>query len=62
MYMHLRFNIAVSVVDPHHFNVDPDADPDSTYYPVADPDSDFLFSADLDSDPSFIKTLEKVLK
>ncbi len=25
------------VVDPHHFN----ADPDSTYHPVADPDPDF---------------------
>ncbi len=32
-----------SVVDPHHFDVDPGADPDSTYHPDADadPDSDF---------------------
>jgi hypothetical protein len=55
LYMHLRSNIAVSVVDPHHFDVDPDADPDSTYHPDAGPDSDFLFYADLDSDPSFKK-------
>jgi hypothetical protein len=37
-----------SVVDPHHFDADPDKDPDSTYgyHPDADPDSDFLFGAD----------------
>jgi hypothetical protein len=67
-----------SVVDPHHFDVDRDADPDSTQHPDADPDSDFLFDADPDADPdptfrpdadpdpdpSFKKaeTLEKVLK
>jgi hypothetical protein len=38
-----------SVVD--HFDVDTDADPDSTYHPAADPDSDFLFDAD--PDPTF---------
>jgi hypothetical protein len=30
-----------SVEDPHHFDADPDADPDSTYHqPDADPDAD----------------------
>jgi hypothetical protein len=40
-----------SVVDPQHF----DADPDSTYHPDADPDSDFLFDVDPDKDtyPTF---------
>jgi hypothetical protein len=28
------------VVDPHHFDANPDADPDSTYHPDADPDAD----------------------
>jgi hypothetical protein len=41
----------VSVVDLHHFDVDPD----STYHLDADldvnPDSDFLFEADRDADP-----------
>jgi hypothetical protein len=40
-----KFQITSSVVDPQHF----DADPDSTYHPVADPDSVFLFVADPDS-------------
>jgi hypothetical protein len=31
-----------SVVDPHNVDVNPDADPDSTYQPDADPDSDFF--------------------
>jgi hypothetical protein len=30
-----------SVVEPHHVDADPGADPDSTYQPDADPDSDF---------------------
>jgi hypothetical protein len=30
-----------SVVDPHHFDADPDVDPDSTLHPDADPDSYF---------------------
>jgi hypothetical protein len=30
-----------SVVDPHHFDADPDANPDSTYEPDADPDPYF---------------------
>ncbi len=30
-----------SVVEPHHVDADPDADPDSTYHPDADPGSDF---------------------
>jgi hypothetical protein len=29
-----------SVVDPHHFDADPDADPDLTYHPDANPDAD----------------------
>ncbi len=54
--LHVRLQIKYlviaggSVVDPHHF----DADPDSTYYPDADPDPD----------PSLqvkTQTLEKVL-
>ncbi len=56
-------------MNPHHFDADPVADLDSTYYPDADPNSDFLFDADpvaepvltfqlgTDSDP-----LKKVLK
>jgi hypothetical protein len=28
----------VQVVDPPHFDADPDADPYSTYHPDADPD------------------------
>ncbi len=35
-------------MDPHHFDADPDADPDSTYHPYADLDSDFLIDADPD--------------
>jgi hypothetical protein len=38
--------LRASVVDPHHFNADPDADPDFIYHPDADPYSDFLFDAD----------------
>ncbi len=30
-----------SVVDPHHFDRDPEADPDLTYHPDADPDPTF---------------------
>ncbi len=29
-------------MDPHHFDVDPVADPDSTYHPDAGVDSDFF--------------------
>jgi hypothetical protein len=29
--------LSLSVVDPYHFNADPDADLDSTYHPDADP-------------------------
>ncbi len=41
--------VRASVVDPHHF----DLDPDSTYHPDADPDPEiwFLFDADVDADP-----------
>jgi hypothetical protein len=52
--VHVR--LRASVVGPHHFNADPDAEPDFTYHPDADPDftyhpdadpySDFLFDAD----------------
>jgi hypothetical protein len=64
-------------VDPHHFDADPDADPDLTYHPDADPDNDFFYScgsgsdfhpdvdSDPDPDPSFhikAQTHEKVLK
>ncbi len=39
-------------MDPHHFDVDPDADPDSTYHPDVDPDSAFyLMRIRKDSDP-----------
>ncbi len=40
-------------MDPHHFDADSDADPDSTYHPDADPDSDILFDADPDADTTF---------
>jgi hypothetical protein len=36
-----HYEVHGSVVDPHHLDADPDADPDSTYHPDADPDSDF---------------------
>jgi hypothetical protein len=32
--------ILSSVVDPHHFDADQDADPDSTYFFNVDPDTD----------------------
>ncbi len=32
--------IPLNVVDPHHFYMDLDADPDSTYQPDADPNAD----------------------
>jgi hypothetical protein len=43
-----------SIVDPHHFDADPDAETDSTFHPDADPDTY----------PSLKKaqTLEKVLE
>jgi hypothetical protein len=28
------------LLNPHHIDADPDADPDSTYHPDADPDED----------------------
>ncbi len=37
----VRYLPSTSVVDPHHFDTDADADPDSTYHPDADPDADF---------------------
>jgi hypothetical protein len=42
--------VKCSVVDPHHFDEDPDADLDSTYHPDADPDADYHFDADPDAD------------
>ncbi len=30
-------------MDLHHFDADPDVDPDLTYHPDVDPDSDFYF-------------------
>jgi hypothetical protein len=45
-----------SVLDPHNFDVGPDADPDSTYHPDADPDSDFYLCGSgilFDADPTF---------
>jgi hypothetical protein len=56
--------VGASVVDPHHY----DTDPDRTYHPDADPDSDFFnadpgptFHPDADPDPdlSFKKPLKK---
>ncbi len=40
-----RYNYAWlnSVVDPHYFDADPDADPASTYHFDADPDPDSDF-------------------
>ncbi len=55
-------------MDPHHFDADPDADPDSTYHPYADPDSDFLIDADADptfhpdADPDLYSSFKKRLK
>jgi hypothetical protein len=43
--------VPTSVVDPHHVDANPDADPDLTYHTDADPDSDFL--SDVDPDPNF---------
>jgi hypothetical protein len=49
--MLIKMTALPSVMDPQHF----DADPDSTYHPNADPDadpdSDFLFDADAETDP-----------
>jgi hypothetical protein len=45
-----------SVVDPRHF----DADPDSTYHTIAGPDSDFFFDAEADPDPTFHPTLMRI--
>jgi hypothetical protein len=42
-YQFLSTVTSGSVVDPHHDDVDPAADPDSTHYPDADPDHDFYF-------------------
>ncbi len=36
---HVGALATTSVVDPHHFDADPDADPDSTYHPDADPEA-----------------------
>jgi hypothetical protein len=50
----LPIQVTSSVVDPHHF----DADPDSTYHPDADPDADpliFLFDADPDPLPQIYR-------
>ncbi len=45
-------SIAVhSVVDPHHFDADPDGDPDSTYHPWCGSGFRFLFDADPDANP-----------
>jgi hypothetical protein len=33
--------LIISDVDPHHFDADPDVDPDSICHTVADPDSAF---------------------
>ncbi len=41
------------VVDPHHIDADPNADPASTYHPNADPDPDSDFLFDADPDPTF---------
>jgi hypothetical protein len=49
-----------SVVDPHHFAPDPDADPDPTYSVVdlhhfaPDPDLDPDPTCQFDADPDFI--------
>jgi hypothetical protein len=32
-----------SVVDQHHLDAEPDADPNSTYHPDADTDADFFY-------------------
>jgi hypothetical protein len=48
---------ATSVVDPHHFDADPDANPDSTCHayvdPNADPDSNYHPDVDPDPDSDF---------
>jgi hypothetical protein len=40
-----------SVADPHHFHVDPDADPEPACHFDADPDASFLLWCDPDADP-----------
>jgi hypothetical protein len=49
---------APSVVDPHHF----DADPDSTYHPDAASDADPTFHPDEDPDPDPDPSFKKRLK
>ncbi len=42
-YFYMRYGTELtSVVDPHHLDTDPDANPDSTYHPDADSVSDYL--------------------
>jgi hypothetical protein len=49
------FSLQCSVADLHHFDADPDADPDPGCHFDADagPDPTFHFDADPDPDPSF---------
>jgi hypothetical protein len=41
--------LVFSVVDPHHFDADPDADPDLNYHPDVNPDA----GPDADPGPDF---------
>ncbi len=52
--IHHKFTVLHSVVDSHHFDVDPDADPDSTYHPIADPG----YQNDADPDPDANQLLQ----
>jgi hypothetical protein len=53
--------LSISVVDPHHLDVDPDptfhcdadADLDHTFHSDADADLDHTFHSDADPDPIF---------
>ncbi len=42
----------IRVADPHHFNADPDPEPDPAFHFNADPDPAFHFNAAPDPDPA----------
>jgi hypothetical protein len=50
-HFYLKCDVTTSVVDPHHVDVDPDADPYSDLLFDADPDPTFQPDADSDPDP-----------
>ncbi len=48
-------SIKNSVADPHHFDANPDADPDPAFHFCADPDPIFHFEADAEPTTHFLQ-------